>query len=940
MYKKLALALAVTALAACGGGGGSSSPDTGGGNNGGNNNGGTGTGTDNPIPVGGTAAKGIISGAQVVAKSDAGEVLGSAVTAEDGSYSIELDGYSGAVRLELSAPESGIALVTCDTAQCRTAGENDQDSNADGVITFAEQYALDYTLSSVVFVEESATALTSSITALTTLVAEKAGATPDQASISAANTFVKDTFGLDADPSTVAPVDLTSATSAGEQDLRFALINAAIEAAAEGGDVAAQLESLSAGFAANTVDAAVLESVNAAIDSVATATSEGNNELAGVADAAAGAVKATGDAIAENCANGTCTPEVEVTGDLASNLEQAKALVATVRKVSVEALEAIKSELDETSVGYNQDNLVVQMDSAAQVLTDDNRDNIGAIAEVAGLLAEQIFRDIEGEQVFTSLSAAAAAAYGDAEHCEWVATEYQEQCLAEYEAEKAAYVAQFATGSIVQEGQAWSVADALFDADGNTATTEDQVAIDLTIGMPEIQSKVFEGEERLYVDAGAHVLAISGMATLGDSSFKINEGSGFSLELSEELIDIDVGTGEGEDPLGEPQIENLALNLDAEIINATHRFNGSVEITGEKSEAMYDSFDPAMNDKSAHALLPEKLALSGVFEELATAKSLEAAVVVTIDNADDFLYVLEGFERDDLTSYSYNAADNTVTVKIGEENNYAIATYALSEVVYDEYYSDFYVTVSCNEVVGDASCPAQQEYYFWGLNDVRSDLTQLECESEYYNGYWEWESSNCYIWVSPENSNVMQDLRVAFTAEYSYMLDGLYAGVAGEGWYRAGPSEWWPNYVGKSVFSGTSGTIAAELVESDINFDAEDRYLKATFRVSAHGNLSANLPAMDVELVAKRTGYEVAEVILSLAWGNDSLRVEYPVSSEGSNTIILSDGKGAEFSLELATDGETVTGVITKDGTVYGTLAEENNAYVITWIDNGIETLL
>ncbi|MFV8781110.1 hypothetical protein ACNKU7_01695 [Microbulbifer sp. SA54] len=938
MYKKLALAMAVTALTACGGGGGSSSPDTDGGNSGGNNNGGTGTAS--PVPVGGTAAKGIISGAQVVAKSDTGVVLGSAVTAEDGSYSIELDGYTGAIRLELSAPESDIALVTCDTAKCRTAGENDQDSNADGVITFSEQYALDYTLSSVVFVEESATSITSSITALTTLVAEKAGTTLDQASISAANAFVKDTFGLDADPSTVAPVDLTSATSAGEQDLRFALINAAIEAAAEGGDVAAQLESLSAGFAANTVDAALLENVNAAIDSVATATSEGNSELAGVADAAAGAIKATGDAIVENCANGICTPDVEVIGDLTSNLEQAKALVATARKVSVEALEAIKSELDETSEGYNQDNLVVQMDSAAQILSDDNRENIGAIAEVAGLLAEQIFRDIAGEQVFTSLADAAAAAYGEAEHCEWMATEYQAQCRADYEAEKAVYVAKFAAGTVTHTGQAWSVTDALFDADGNATTTEDQVAIDLTIGMPEIQSKVFEGEERLYVEAGTHVLAIRGMATLGDSSFKINEGSGFSLELSEQLIDINVGTGEGEDPLGEPQIENLALNLDAEIFNATYRFNGSVEITGEKSEAMYNSFDPAMNDKSAHALLPEKLALSGVFEELATAKSLEASVVVTIDNADDFLYVLEGFERDDLTSYSYNAADNTVTVKIGEGNNYAVATYALTEVVYDEYYSEFFISASCNEVVGDASCPVQQDYYFWGLNDVRSDLTQLECESASYNGYWDWASNSCYIWVSPEQSNVVQDLRVAFTAEYSYLLDGLYAGVAGEGWYRAGPSEWWPDYVGKSILAGTSGTIASELVESDINFDAENRYLKATFRVSAHGNLSANLPAMDVELVAKRTGYEVAEVVLSLAWGTDSLRVEYPFSGEGSNTIILSDGKGAEFSLELAADGETVTGVITKDGTVYGTLAEENNAYVITWIDNGIETLL
>ncbi|WP_201276912.1 hypothetical protein [Microbulbifer sp. ALW1] len=933
MYRKLALALAVTALTACGGGSGSgnggggssssSSSSSGGGSSsssssssGGSSSSSSSGGNGSPISVGGTAAKGIIAGATVEAYSAAEVLLGSAITGADGSYVIELNdaSFSGPIKLVLKQPQDGGAMVTCDVAECRAAGEGDQDSDEDGVIEFGEKYALDYELSAVTVVDETATEISASITALTTLVAEKAGTVLTPASISAANTFVKDSLGLDADPITIVPVDLTSATEADEQALRFALVNAAVEASAEGGDVSAQIDSLSAGFESNTVDAAALNAVSAAIEGVAAATSAGNEALGGVEDAAAAAEVDAGAAIAENCdGRDTCNPAVEVDAELASNLDAAKALVATARKVSIEAIEAIDAELDGEADTYNPDNIVAKLQSAENLLNEDMQSVMTAFSEVSDVFVNQISAVEFGvEPTLESPAATLPEAAGYLWDKYLGDTDY---------ADREDAVAHFPAGTITKSGVQWTLTNGVYDLDGSASTTDDQVAVNLTISIPELSGE----PGSLALTAGENSLAIEGSAELGDAKFALSDASKVNLTLGEQF-------GEGSE--SEPKIDSISVVVDGSLENAAHGFSGTVEFALRKSSALEENSP----DNQTLSLLPEKLALRGAFTDKVAETSLEASVILTVDNVADYWYLAEGTEREDLTSYVYEPTDNTLTITHGDDSNYAVVRYSYAPSA-DELNYDHYIGVECVEQVGNSACPQLDQYWFWGLNQEVMNVTQEACESGEINGWWEDELGKCFHGVTPEFTNIAQDIRVAFTNDHTELLDGLEVHLAGEGVYGVGPGDWWPDYITDSIFDEVSGEVVASLTESDLDVNEDGRYVKATFRINANGKLSADLPDMDVELILKRTGFELGDASLTLTWGSDLLRIAIDYVGEETNTMVLSDGSGTEFTLELFED-DTVAGTISKDGTVYGTLSEENNIYLITWIDNAIETLL
>ncbi|WP_166214651.1 hypothetical protein [Microbulbifer sp. SH-1] len=922
MYKKLALALAVTALTACGGGGGGSSDGGGGSSSSSSSSGGSSSsssssgGNGSPVSIGGTAAKGIISGALVEAHKADGTVIGTATTAADGSYRIDLGRYSGAVKLVLTNPAEGKAMVTCDTASCRAAGTDDADTDSDGVIEFGEQYALDYELSSVVYVDETATEVSSSITALTTLVSEKAGVQLDQASIAAANSFVKNALGLDANPDTIAPVDLTKATEANEQQLRFALVNAAIEQAADG-DVAAQLAGLTAGFASNAIGATALQGISNAITLVAETAGANNTALGGVADAAAGAGQDIASAIEDNCSDsGTCLPPIEFSGELATNLQQAKALVATARKVSVEALAAINAEIDVDSESYNPDNIVVKLQSAESLLDSETQHVLTAFREVSDVLVNQISAVEFGvepalETPFFNLSDAAG----------YLWDKYLEDT--DYDS-RASAMAHFPAGSIVKNGTVWTLSNGVYDLDGSHFTTDDQVAVNITITLPDLSGE----PGSISMPAGENILSIEGATVLGDNRFALGDGSKVTLALAESFA---------EDAEGDPIIESVSIAVNGSLENASYGFEGAIALALSEGE----SYQQMMPDNDALLLLPEKLSLQGTFTDKAKVTDVAAGVTLTIDNVNEYGFYPSGYQRQDLVSYVYDETDNSLTVTFGTEANQVVARYTLS-VDSTETYTDYYITAECVSVIGEAECNLPARTYFGGLATAEQ-MSYDDCWS--LDFAWNWENGICYYSILAQDTGVQQDIRVAFDEYYGeWLLAGsLKARVPGEGTYVPGPDDWYETLGFASIVpsDAATGAISATLIYPEMDVDAEGRYAKATFRANASGKLSATLPEMDIELVLKRTGYEVADLSLALAWGSDSLRVEYTYEGEDSAPVILlTDGEGSVFELSFSSEGEAV-GTISKDGTVYGTLTEEgDDIYVITWIDNAIETLL
>lgn len=944
MFKKTALSLAVLALAACGGGGSSS----GGGGNGG-------PPAAPAAKTGGTAAKGIIAGALVEAKKADHSLIGTDTTAEDGTYSINLNGYSGSVFLTLKAPQSGVALVTCDVASCGAAGEGDNDIDGDNTIEFGEQYALDYELRSVIHADPSANNVSAHITPLTTLVADKAGAGADQAAVAAANSFVKNMLGLDANPSEVKPVDLTKATEGSDQELRFALLNAAIEEQAQNSvsDVTTVLGGLSANFAANQVDKGALDGLVGSIASVETAVSSGNDAI-DVASAASGAESNAQGAIDEACATNeemtprvvaieeepeTCSPKIELDGELGDNLEKAKALVATARKVSIEALESIDAELNEESEGYNPDNLIVKISNVADEVDTDTRKVVQAFGEVAGVLVDQISRGVlDGEDLTADLGEAASLYYDASfeSDCQYYYPQAAvEQCELDYEADRNAFLSHFVEGTIEDNGDEWSVKSATFDLDGNEATVDDQAMVHMKVVLPVV---IGDGETGIGLNAGVNTLSIDGSAAISDvASFTVNEGSSLVVELNNTFIADD--ESEPEDA-----IKRVALDVSAVLANNALTFNGGVEVVVRES-----SKQKSLNTPMPEILLPipEKLALNGKFEEAATGNSLDANVLLTVSNASQFGFYQEGLERDDLVSYSYDEENSALTVTLGSGENQAVTMFSLQETVNGEgeswEWSEFTITSECISTSGDASCPANNEYWVSGYNVVAEGVDSEEAcaDPEQAGSMYTWwhDDSQCIAWIDSQHEDFDSNIRNFFTADADWYLDGMRAYVTGEGWYQVGPDDFYDDYAGTSLFPADGDTAVAHLDESDMDFDAEGRYLTGTLRVETAGKLSANLPEMDVKLVATRTGYELGEATLDLAWDGDSLKVVYPYSGEGSRTVTLEDGEGTVMTVEFDDSAETATGEIRKDGTVYGTFRDENGQYIITWIDNTIESL-
>lgn len=885
-------AFALTAiLSACGGGGGSSS------------------GGGGSSSAGGTAAKGIISGAVVTGYRADGTEIGHTFTAEDGSYELELNGYKGPVRLVLTPPAApDVALVTCDASVCRAAGADDEDSDHDGMIRFGERYVLDYELTAVVNVDKTAKTVSAHITPLTTLVERRAtagGAVLQPETIAVANSFVRQVMGLDTDPALVKPVDLTDAAAdaSDERALRYAVLNAAFEGLARDSarDIGAMLNDIAGDFHLNQVAEHELGGLRDAMADVAAEVVLKNDALAAAVDTATAVATADLEGATDVICSGAgdCQVEVVLDGKVGTNLQAAKDLVASARAVTIGALQDMETKLDPESIDYDSGNVIAQAQQLA-MLNGNTEYLAEAFFVVAPMLIEQAMELIEqamesaldpGYEVITDLREFIKLYY----HCEWDCEDVED------------FAARF-SGTISRNGSIWSLTSATYLPDVPDA---DPVSLEIELSLPV--------EELMGAKSGPAVLDVSASMASGDDRLSF-ERAHLTLELANNN--------------GMSVPKSIALDAQAEITDGNDSFSGGFRVEARRSAA-HANLNP---ESELMGLMPKLFALNGTFTDGDTGNDLELEVTLNVTNAEQYRFIEEGYERNDLTTWVYND-DNTITVTHGLAGDRIVVKLMPRVHEWGEGNRDAWVEAQIISSVGDAwmdgTWPTRTEGDgYWET----ADSLQPCWDSPHPNGwFWLRVEETCYEWK--EDISILDDARNAFRNSWiREILTRIYAYVPGEGVYQAAP-QWDEDYemYGEdiAVFTGTSGKLVATLDEAELDVNANNRYAKLDFIARLEGHLAPSLPAMTIRLTGKRTGYSTALAGLTLGW--DGAQLNIGLSSSNPGGLTLDDGHGTTM---LLTPGEgDVIGHIEKDGTVYGTIRRENDVYLISWLDGGFETI-
>ncbi len=359
-FKKILLALSITAfLSACGGGG-----------------------SDDPVVVddsidatiSGKAAKGIIIGGLVVAaelnldKTVKNTNVGSATTDSVGKYSLALNSsYTGGpIKITITAGDA--TTMVCDaTSGCGSAVASDPlDINSSGTIDFGEKYKPgSLSMSALLADAEDGETIAVQITPFTHMAAARAqaSATINAASIRAANSEVSNLLG-GIDILRTEPIDITALT--GNEDpvaVIYAALGAAIaELADDDGtgapDIQQILTSLENEFSDGIIPVTLLANINTQLVNVFTQV--GAVDTSGVLTALQ---KVVADAEIDNIENIDPTPS-DYAGD--TDVEKAKAFLTDLRTWGV----TISGEIENPSQTF-QNQVDLSNQAADMVLVDD-----------------------------------------------------------------------------------------------------------------------------------------------------------------------------------------------------------------------------------------------------------------------------------------------------------------------------------------------------------------------------------------------------------------------------------------------------------------------------------------------------------------------------------------------------------------------------------------
>ncbi len=601
------IGIASIMLVGCGGGGGGNDPAPS-------------SGVDN-VTLGGTAAKGIINGGNVLAEElDANGTaiaqVGNAITAADGSYTLTIDNDYNGGPIKITISTDADTQMKCDVPLgCGMRTDNIADS--DTFIDFSEWYKPgNLTMMALVAGAVSNDTISVNITPYTHLAARRAMAAPSltPAGISEANSRVSKLLGGGGiNILSTQPLDITDAmvlNGANDTRIAYAALSAAIAVLADTGggssDINAALETLWSSFTDGTIVA----------DDSGTATDDSTISLQEIVDGAisvftqmniadtSNTLTSLQEAIdAATSGGGSVDPDPGPgTGDTA--LEKVKTFVGDVRTwgTVIEAETRVKG-----------DAFVTQVDLAATA-ADASVSVVAGPAIRSAIIA--IFRRLTTTTA-TELNDDVYKTGGQGDP-------------------------QFESGTIAHSGGVVTVTDGVIDG----------VTINLSVQLPDNGSTVT-----------ASLIAVINSATLRSASTDITINSGninatLVTPYSVDYAVVDTGTAD------QPDISGGSINLNAELTQKQDDLGAELASPVTFAGTLSTTLVNAVKDDTTGELswlTPATLNMAGNISDT-DGNSFDASLTANISNADSFTLVTAPGSDSDIV---LEDADNWLVGTIG-----------------------------------------------------------------------------------------------------------------------------------------------------------------------------------------------------------------------------------------------------------------------------------
>lgn len=900
--------------------------------------------------------KGVAQGVQVAVQDAWGRTLGVVKTDDQGHFSLPVlpmappaaagemsaatNFYVGVepgsslyrVLIQQGSLQQGNGHVVCDAPQCRSGDGTE--------VGFGATYPTStLVLSGLLVVEDGQSAAALPINVLTTL--QDMLAREQQLTAARAGQIVQDLFGLSSPPAYLPPsgVDLTdpeAVARASVEELVTAVLNAAVEQDAyQNGQqgVPAWLDERREQMREQQMALererllALRDAAAATAQAAADAHAAKQAQLrAKLESARQRASQQINDAVDEHCDGDLCLPAPRLSPAEQSALNAAKALVAQVRGVAAASLEVFESGLDPAHPDHDPDTLPARLQQAGQLLGGEYAQLLPVLRDVMQVAGEHLESVvIRGEPDGPQAIAELARRYAHNNVPWWVC---EGPWMADYDACVEAYVEAFASrfigGQLMREGQRWQLQDVSLRADDVADSPIWYVALAL-------EQPRFSQDGDLALGAGPQQLPFSGTVQGDGLSLQINSGSALDFTLGEAFA------GSLEAP-GALQLTSVDLVLDAVLAvgdaDAQQRFTGRLELGLVASPAMH----AANSNLPLVSPIPHTLVLDGRFEQDGQ-QPLVAALEMVIDNAARFAARQQGGRFDDRARYAYDPGLNEVTLTLGTDQD------GVQLRLHQQGPDGVYVDCAAH---GKATCGEQFEWPLesaWFYEVLDTQLSEPACVEAGF--WWSEEESGCIEWVSLTEDELAADLRLALRGwtleEISQRLGPV--PVTGEGTYQLQPLSWQPSHdrYGNDLFTAEQGTLPAYLVRMAPDHERDGGYLSGVLHARTEGRLAAGLPTMQLALDMQRTGYRAGNASLKLNWEEaDQTPVALTFSTpqlQPLTEVTVANRDGTRLLLSRDAVSGELSGRIERQGQALGTVRREGAVYMVTWLDDSIESL-
>jgi len=924
-------------LSACGGGGGGSAAVP--------------AETVTGATIGGIASKGIVKSGVVTAEelNTSGDVIatvGNATTAADGSYSLTLNNNYTGGPIQISITANSDTQTKCDApAGCgtRTDGLTDTDSN----IGFGEWYKpVALTMTALVPGAEANETLSVSVTPFTHMAAARAkeSATLDATAVANANSEVSNLLG-GIDILNTPPVDITDSVAVNDALSETQVTYAALASALSNQGL---------------VDINGQPDLNAAIDLLASSFTSGIIEAddSDGDDAAQISLQEIIDAAAETFAEAGITDVTGVLVDLQSDITTAEAGDGTINP------------------------------EPSDTIADPNLDKVKAMMSDVRTWGNVIVAETEARatafETQVSLASDAIGVFGGADPIDVLDASIN-----------AAF--DFINGTGSTDIASYNLGLNPFVSGTINSTTPGVITIS-NAGVYGYTANVIINMPEDGTTASSFTLGIvSATIANPNNNLTINNGLAnvtFATDYTVDYAAIDLGTNVL------PKATDLTFNLDNVAFTQNVDSLGAA-LASPVSFSGTLSFDldmiPVTNNPLDDMALPKTFNLSGVLSNT-LGDSLTATLAGNVTNTATFQFVGDAYPVGTLYSalhsggsmiqWAYTDTDatagNDTFTYTSPYNNQSLYWSATNTSItnwssFTNHYTNLSDLVVNSYIVSDNYyyVAGEGQYYFSTAGvDVTVDgfmdgvLEFSEDPGSYPDGisfsqnhtpefYWTYtdtdaiagndtftytrpDGSQSYYWNAADNSITQSNTYTYPTYEASlaeaitnniYPYDA-YISIDGEGSYIA-------SVVGADF--SVDGQVVGALVEPEYieEQDTANGWIDADIGLTFIAQL-AGLPEASINITADRTGFEAGDGEMTISYGDRQLTLSASLSNsalDGELTITNQDNVVLAFEdTDINVDGPSLSGSLSYNGVVYGTVKETSNGLVkTTYIDGTFE---